>query len=81
MIWLVDGRASAVGLNSLDAWTLWTLILETEFQNMNNNIKLGALGFNFEKSPKRPRILRLPQIPLMGTWSLESRFIKKSKAP
>ena len=47
MISLADGRASAVGLNSLDAWTLWTLILETEFQNMNNNINLGALGFKF----------------------------------
>ena len=47
MIWLVDGRASDGQSDSLDAWTLWTLILETVFQNVNNNIKLGALGFNF----------------------------------
>ena len=33
----------------------------------------------YEKSPKRPRILRLPQIILLCIWSLQSRFIKKSK--
>ena len=70
MISLADGRASAVGVNSLDAWTLWTLILETKFQNMTR----------YEKSPKRPKIPRLPQLSLLGIWSLKSRFIKKSKA-
>ena len=44
---MVDDKASNGQADSLDAWTLWTLILETEFQNMNNNIKLGALGFSF----------------------------------
>ena len=50
---------------------------DREFQNMNNSIKLGALGFNFGTldafkanrmgaSIRGPRILRLLQISLIG---------------
>ena len=63
----------------------------TEFQNMNNSIKLGALGFNFgtlnafkantmRASIRGPRILRLLQISLIGIEAPIPGLPKKSKA-